>query len=76
MKVSEFFAVTQGSRQIAFSETEKPLCGRDFWAKYRNKPEWESEIDHVRLVAQRAEQNGLWFDGVLCLINLKNNENS
>ena len=71
MKVSEFFAVTQGSRQLSFSESDKPLCGRDFWGKYRYTPLWDAEIDHVRLIARRSEQDGLWFDGVVCLIKLK-----
>lgn len=71
MKVHEFFNITKGSRQLTFDENEKPLCGRDFWAKYRNKPEWNAEIDHVRLKAKPATQDGLWFDAVICIIKLK-----
>lgn len=71
MKVSEFFAVTKGSRQLSFSEEEKPLCGRDFWGKYRNTDKWDAEIEHVQMIARRAEQDGLWFDGVICIISLK-----
>ncbi len=71
MKLKEFFAVTRGSRQLCFSETEKPLCGRDFWAKYSGTPVWDAEVEWVRMVARRAEQDGLWFDGVICYIKLK-----
>ena len=71
MKVKEFFAVTQGSRQLCFSEEEKPLCGRDFWGRYRMAPEWDAEIDHVRMIAKRVETDGMPYDGVVCIIRLK-----
>lgn len=71
MKVKEFFTSTQGSRHLCFSEEETSLCGRDFWGRYRNAPEWEAEIDHVRLVARKVTTDGMPFDGVLCIINLK-----
>lgn len=71
MTVQDFFTCTQGSRQLCFSEQEKPLCGRDFWRKYRQTETWNAEIDHVRLVSRRAEVDGLWFDGVICIITLK-----
>lgn len=71
MKVKEFFAITQGSRQLRLDENEKPLCGRDFWGKYRNTDKWEAEIDHVRLVSGITEQDGLQYMGVICNIVLK-----
>ena len=71
MKVAEFIAETQGSRQLSFSESEKPLCGRDFWTKYRTTEKWNAEIENVRLIANRAETDGLWYDTVICLITLK-----
>lgn len=71
MKVSEFYTVLQGSRRLSFSEVEKPLCARDFWGKYRNTPKWNAEIYQVRLIPCRAEDSGLWFDSVICLIVLK-----
>lgn len=74
MTVSEFFSATKGSRQLVFSENEKPLCGRDFWGKYRDKPEWHTEIAFVRLIPTRAAQDGLWFDGVTCIIKLAENK--
>lgn len=71
MKVYEFFNITKGSRHLRFSDEEKSMCGRDFWGKYRNTGKWQAEIEEVRLIAKRAETDGMFFDGVECVITLK-----
>lgn len=73
MTVAEFFSITSGTRQFSFSEEEKPLCVSDFWKKYRNTQEWNAEILHVKFIPCRKEENGLWYDNVICVIT-KNRE--
>lgn len=71
MKVYEFFQITQGSRHLRFSDEEKPMCGRDFWGKYRQTEKWKAEIENVRLIAKKCETDKCFFDGVECVITLK-----
>lgn len=75
MKLKEFFIVTQGAPKFTFSEKEKPLPSHDFWKTYRSKPEWEQDIENVKLIPRRKEESGLWFDDVICVITLKGKEN-
>lgn len=71
MKVCEFFAITNGSRHLRFSDDEKGLCGRDFWGKYRQTEKWEAEIENVRLIAGELKTDGVSFEGVECVITIK-----
>lgn len=69
MKLSELFTVTEDKGRWSLSESEEPLCEQDFYDKYRNKPEWEKEIMHIRVMTRRAEQE--LNDEVIFLIILK-----
>lgn len=71
MKLKDFFAIISGANKFSISETDEPLCGMDFWHKYRNKAEWNAEIENVKLIPRCGEINGLWYDDVICLIMLK-----
>lgn len=71
MKLKELFAKTQGSRQLCIAgQKEKAMCGRDFWGRYRNTEAWETEVSKVNLIPARATIGGLWFDTVICEIEL------
>ena len=64
MKVKELFAVISGPRKWSISEMEEPVCGRDFWQKYRMMPEvWEADINDVHLIPKA--------DYTLILVRLK-----
>ena len=66
MTVSEFYAKTSGARLLSLSENEPALCPRDFWQKYRFRPEWNAEIENVHFIPHRN-----YVDHVICLILLK-----
>ena len=71
MKLKELFAKTQGSRQLRIAgQKEKAMCGRDFWGRYRNTEAWETEVSKVNLIPARATIGSLWFDTVICEIEL------
>ena len=71
MKLKEFFAKTQGSRQLRLTgQKENAMCGRDFWARYRNTEAWEMEVNKVTMIPARATIGALWFDTVICEIEL------
>jgi len=53
MKVKEFFVHTTGNRYLRFDGSERPLCGRDFWGKYRRDERWNAEILMVLNVLSR-----------------------
>lgn len=46
------------------------MCGRDFWRRYRNTEAWETEVSKVTLIPARATIGALWFDTVICEIEL------
>ena len=69
MKLHEFYEVTCGTgRLLSISESEKPVCGHDFWKRYSGTPEWKAEIDRIDLIPKRREG---WSDTVICVIRLK-----
>lgn len=76
MTLGEFFAVTKGSRQLMIlGHGVGPLCGRDFWARYRQTKVWDAEIDQVCLVQSKLINDSVKFNGVLCQISLKSEDN-
>ena len=63
MKLNEFYAVVGGSIRYSLSEYDKPLCGRDFWGKYRDTDMWDAEISRAIFIPHG--------EIIVCLINLK-----
>lgn len=70
MKLKDFFVVIRGTTKFALSETEKPMCGMDFWHRYGGTPEWDRDIQSAKLISRRKDSNGLWYDDVVCIISL------